>query len=427
MEGPPPPLQPRSAAEERALLRVDTLLPEMIDLLRRLVQIPTVNPPGEHYDAFCDAYAAACRGLGYRAAVLPATGHPDDSPRYPRVNVVARIDGEAGRPCVHFNGHLDVVPPGDGWTRDPFGAQIEENRLYGRGTCDMKAGLVASLFAVEALRRAGALPPGSVEQSATCDEESGGFAGVAHLAERGILAAGKQDHVIITEPLNPDRVCLGHRGVYWADVLIRGRVAHGSMPFLGESAIERMGAFVHALTTRLKPRLAARTTALPVVPDGARHATLNLNAIAGGQPLDAPQTPCVADRCSLILDRRFLPEEDLDAVRREIDDELRALGFPYELRDRMVVLPAATPADDPVVLAVAGAIQQVYGRPAALVASPGTYDQKHLVRIGKIKSAVAYGPGILDLAHQPDEYVDLDDLLQSARVMALATLRLLSR
>jgi succinyl-diaminopimelate desuccinylase len=418
-------LEPRSVAEQRALDRVEALVPEMIECLQELVRIPTVNPPGAHYADFVEALGRRYRALGYATEVVRAVGHPDDRDAFPRVNLLARREGVGPGPCVHFNGHLDVVPPGEGWTVDPFGGELRGGKIFGRGTCDMKGGLVASLFAVEALRRAGVRLGGAVEQSATVDEESGGFAGVAYLSEKGYFAAHRQQHVIITEPLDPDRVCLGHRGVYWFEVTVLGRTAHGSMPFLGESAIEGMGRLLGAIRERLQPALLLRETALPVVPPGARRATLNINAIAGGQAIEGPQSPCVADRCSAIFDRRFLPEESIDEVRGEVAALLTELGLRHEWRDRMLVWPTATAPEAAVVRAVAGAVERVLGPPAALVASPGTYDQKHFTRIARVAEAIAYGPGRLELAHQPDEHLAVADLEAAAKVMALATMRLL--
>jgi succinyl-diaminopimelate desuccinylase len=201
------------------------------------------------------------------------------------------------------------------------------------------------------------------------------------------------------------------------------------MPFLGTSAIAHMGAFLEAIRTELEPRLRLRRTAVPVVPDSARHATINVNAVTGGQSGHSVQTPCVADRCSAILDRRFLVEEGFERTRAELVDLLEAIasripGFRYELRDVMVVEPVQTPSSSPLVATLARGIRQVLGREAALVASPGTYDHKHVTRLGGIEHCVAYGPGVLDLAHQPDEWCDLDDLVNATRVLALTLLDL---
>src|SRR5437660_1301105 len=125
---------------------------------------------------------------------------------------------------------------------------------------------------IVAFARAGIRLAGTLEISGTVDEESGGFAGVAWLAEQGRIARGRTDFVIIPEPLNVDRICIGHRGVYWFELTARGRIAHGSMPFLGVSAIDAVARVVEAVRRELAPRLAERITAMPVVPEAARRA-----------------------------------------------------------------------------------------------------------------------------------------------------------
>jgi succinyl-diaminopimelate desuccinylase len=289
----------------------------------------------------------------------------------------------------------------------------------------MKAGIAAAVYAAECVKRAGVELGGSVEVSGTIDEESGGFAGAAFLCETGRLTRERVDHVIIPEPLGVDRICVGHRGVYWFDVTAHGRVAHGSMPFLGVSAIERMGRFLESVRTDLMPALGRRTTRVPVVPEGARRATLNVNSILGGQAGQTPQTPCVADRCSAVLDRRFLLEEGFEATKREIEALLEKLGEGYELQDMMVVHPVQTPEDSPLIAALERTIPEVLGREATRIASPGTYDHKHVTRIGGIEHCVAYGPGILELAHQVDEYCEIEDLVRSTEVLALTLFDLL--
>jgi len=344
------------------------------------------------------------------------------------VNVVGTRRGLTRGPVVHFNGHTDVVPAGEGWTVEPFSGIVRDGRIYGRGVCDMKAGLAAAMFAAEALRRADVALAGAIEISGTVDEESGGFAGVAWLAERGRIAAGKTDYVIIPEPLNVDRICIGHRGVYWFELTLGGRIAHGSMPFLGVSAIDAMAHVVETIRAELQPVLRGRSTAMPVVPAAARHATINVNGIDGGQPVDGIQTPCVADRCRAVFDRRFLIEEGLDASKREIEALVRrvlAADVTYQMRDLMVVHPVMTPDGSPLIGALDRAIRRVLGRPAELVASPGTYDHKHVARIARVPHCVAYGPGQLEMAHQPDEWCRIDDLVNSTKVLAVATLDLM--
>jgi succinyl-diaminopimelate desuccinylase len=421
---------PMIGPRDRVLVEVEMLADEVVDLAAELVRIPTVNPPGENYRDCARFLGERLRRGGFEVEYVAAEGRPEHTAAHPRVNVVGRRPGRGPGRTLHLNGHIDVVPPGRGWTVDPFGGTVRDGRLYGRGACDMKAGLAAAVGAAEALRRASVDLPGMLEISGTVDEESGGFAGVALLAERGHLARGRTDYVIIPEPLGVDRVCVGHRGVYWFEVATEGRIAHGSMPFLGVSAVEHMGALLEAVRTELQPALAARVTAMPVVPAGAARATVNVNALEGGQAVDGIQTPCVADRCRAVFDRRFLIEEGFEAVKAEVLDLLartaaRVPGLRYEVRDLMVVHPVQTPAGSPVVATLSRGIADVLGREATLVASPGTYDHKHVARIAGVEDCAAYGPGVLELAHQPDEWCSVDDLVNATKVLALAAFDLL--
>src|SRR5207247_6980345 len=147
------------------------------------------------------------------------------------------------------------------------------------------AGIAASVYAVEAVRRAKIQLNGAIEQSATPDEESGGFAGVAYLCDTGRISHAKQRYVVITEPLDPDRLCIGHQGVYWFELTTIGRVGHGSMPGLAVNAAEQMARLIQAFEVKLKPELASRTSKAPVEPPAARNPTINLNSIHAGQAL----------------------------------------------------------------------------------------------------------------------------------------------
>ena len=414
---------------DRVLASVDALADEVVDFTAELVRLPTVNPPGEGYEECARVIGGRLKRGGFAVEYLPAEGRPEHTRSHPRLNVVGTRPGRGRGPVVHFNGHFDVVPAGDGWTVDPFGGEVRDGRIWGRGTGDMKAGLAAAVYAVEALRRAGVETLGALEVSGTVDEESGGFAGVAFLAETGRIARGRTDYVVIPEPLGADRICIGHRGVWWFEVELHGRIAHGSMPFLGVSAIDHMAALLEAVRVELQPALSGRRTAMPVVPEGAGRATLNVNAVVGGQPADGIQTPCVADRCRAIFDRRFLIEEGLEGARAEVAALLenvaaRVPGFRYSVKDLMIVHPVRTPAGSPLVAALGRAISEVRGGEAALVASPGTYDQKHVARIAGVEHCVAYGPGVLELAHQPDEWCSVQDLIDATKVLALAALDL---
>ena len=168
---------------------------------------------------------------------------------------------------------------------------------------------------------------------------------------------------------------------------------------------------------------------------------MNINSIHGGEseggghgkPQDYTGLPSanVAESCRVVLDRRFLIEEDISVVKGEVIEILEGLkrdreSFDYAIRDIMEVLPTMTEQDAPVVTAVSDGIRQVLGKEPDYVISPGTYDQKHIARIGHLHDCIAYGPGILDLAHMADEYVGIDDMVASAKVMAQAIHALLT-
>ena len=406
--------------------RVEDKREELISLTQDLVKIPTVNPPGEFYSDCVEYLNKRFKSKGFNTQIIRATGTPGDTDRYPRQNIVANISNGEG-PCVHFNSHIDVVAVGSGWTQPPFEGKVVGDKIYGRGSCDMKGGLAASIIAVESYLELNPNFTGSIELSGTADEETGGYGGVGYLAEKGILAKPRIDHVIIPEPLNKDRICLGHRGVWWAEIETLGKIAHGSMPFDGDSAIRHMHALLDRFEKELYPILKSKKTDMPVVPDGAKESTLNINSIHGGESeeFDGLPSPLVADSCRIIIDRRFLIEEKLEDVKQEVSSILEDLttdrkGFLFKLRDLFEVIPSLTPEEAPVVQAVKRAVNEVMGSPAEMVVSPGTYDQKHIDRIGKLEDCIAYGPGILTLAHQADEYVNISDMIDSACVMGLA-------
>ncbi|MGB1177931.1 MAG: acetylornithine deacetylase/succinyl-diaminopimelate desuccinylase family protein, partial [Lentibacter algarum] len=360
---------------------------DLVELCQDLIKIPTLNPPGENYREICDYLDRRLLKSGFHTELIRAKGALGDSDRYPRWNIVARKEGPRGGECVHFNSHIDIVEVGRGWTTDPFGGEVIDGKVYGRGACDMKGGLAASIVAAEAFIAICPDFAGAIEISGTADEESGGFGGVAYLAEKGYFNPEKVHHVIIPEPLGHDRICLGHRGVWWAEIETYGEIAHGSMPFLGDCAVRHMGAVVSEMERSLFPALALKRTDMPVVPEGAKQSTMNINSIHGGEPEQDPDytglpAACVADRCRIVLDRRFLIEEDISEVKAEVRRLLEGIkaeqpGFEYEINELFEVLPTMTDEDAPVVRTVSDAIERVLATRPQFVVSPGTYDQKH--------------------------------------------------
>ncbi len=410
----------------------EALLDEATTFLQGLLRIPTINPPGQAYPECAVYIGEHLRTLGYAVEYIELTpAEVAELAPYgeglPRMNVLGRLEGPQGGPVLHFNGHMDVVPVGPGWSTNPFGGEICNGRIFGRGASDMKGGIAAQIYAVEAIRRAGLRLQGTVEQSGVVDEESTGNrnAGMGYLVERGYVSSERTNYVVITEPLNVDNICLGHRGAIWGEITTLGRQSHGSTPEQGINAIEHMASFIKEVTYELKPCLRQRLNSQPVVPPSASAASISFNMVQGGT-----NTNSVPDSCTVAFDRRLVIGEELDDVRRELQAILDRLastipGFRYSYKERYATLPTWVSANTPLVHTFTSAIQEVIGRTPGYVSSPGTDDQRFVVHNAGIEQCIVYGPGEITQAHIVDESLALDDLLTAIKVMALATATLL--
>ncbi len=419
--------------EDRVLNEVDKLEDDIIKFLVDLIKIPTENPPGINYPEIAGYIGRVMDSLGYEVEYIevPAERFPElvsfAPPEFRRVNVIARSKENRVRPVLHFNGHTDVVPAGSGWSVAPYEGVIRDNKIYGRGASDMKSGIAAMVYAVEAIRNAGLKLNGTVEFSFVVDEETTGVknAGTYYLIERGYISRDKTDYVIITEPLNVDRICIGHRGAVWWRLKIYGKQAHGAMPYRGVNAAYKAANLLHIIEHFMIPRLKEKITKYNVVPEEAKKSSISLGVIRCGTKVNT-----VPEECTLEFDRRFNPEESLDQVREEFVKVLKALAdtdpeFRYELHEFYNADPVVVPEDQLLVRILEDSIKRVLGVDPPKVLSPGTDDQRFVVNNAGINSVVLYGPGRLELAHTVDEHIDIDDLINGTKVLALATARLL--
>ena len=296
---------------------IDDRRDELVALTAELIRFPTINPPGDAYRPCAEYHRRRGWGSAASASNLSAPkARPATPTAIPRINVVARFDGRSPRRLTCTSTRIST------WSRPAKagpsilspassgrpGLRPRRLRHEGRAWPPRSSPPKPSWTSIPDF-------PGAIEISGTVDEESGGFGGVAYLAGKlGYFSKPKVDHVIIPEPLNKDRICLGHRGVWWAEIETKGEIAHGSMPFLGDSAVRHMGAVLEAFEDELFPALDRKMTRMPVVPEGARRSTMNINSIHGGQTEDfrpGLPSPNVPDSCRLTIDRRFLLEEDL--------------------------------------------------------------------------------------------------------------------
>jgi succinyl-diaminopimelate desuccinylase len=404
---------------ETVLAAVDELAGDLVELLQTLIRIPTVNPPGERYDDFVAAFRARLDAFGYATEIhrVPEAELPVLAPfgeGLPRPSLLATLTQGAG-PTIHLDGHYDVVPVGNDWTTDPFGGELIDGWIYGRGAADMKSGLAAQVIAVEALRRAGFA--GTIVQSAVPDEETVGVrnAGMGWLVEQGLLA--DTDAVIITEPFGPDGVGIGHKGAIWGEITLHGRQAHGSSPRLGINAVEAMARYLAAVDRDVRPLLEQRVTSYGVTPPEP-HATLSFDTIRGGVA-----TNIVPDRCTVTFNRRLVPGEELDAAREELLAPLKALGLPYDYRETYSTEPILVSESEPVVQAACRAVETLGLKPRLLI-SAGSDDQRFVVSAG-ITNSLVYGPGTTALSHISDERISVEDLVLGTKGLALILAELL--
>lgn len=374
----------------------------VVDLTRRLVRIPSTADRGEAAAAALVAEVMA--GYGWDPTVEEvAPGRP---------NVVARVEGGLPGPTLMFCGHTDVVTPGDPseWTVDPFSGEIVDGRLYGRGAADMKGGVAAMIEAARAVQLTGPFP-GTILFGILCDEE-GMMAGA-----KAFVAAGHADGVdgvIVGEP-EAGEVCVTQKGAIRLRVDATGKMAHGAMPHEGRNPIPALAAVVARLAD-LESELQQTHGVDPFL--GRTYVTPTVFA-AGS----FPQLNVIPRDGSLAVDVRTVPGVGhpalLDRVRAELATVASSSGVELELTVVDDRPPTATPTDDPVVRALVAAHEQVTGSTPPFGGVPGTTDGTILHRDAGVP-VVVYGPGGKWIAHQADEYVELDDLKTAADVYALA-------
>jgi acetylornithine deacetylase len=372
---------------------------ELTELLRLLVSTPSVT--GEEATV-AEAAAGWLRARCVEAQVVEAApGRP---------NVIASI-GSGPRGLV-LNGHYDVVPVGEGWTRDPWGAEIADGRLYGRGSADMKAGVACAMAAFVACARAVPNPQARLLLTLVIDEEDAGR------GTRASIAAGLDcDWAVVCEPTEL-RAVRAARGNCYLDVTIAGVSAHAGNPDLGVNAIHA-GAQVVERVVALDRELQTRTHPVLIPP------RTGVGVIEGGLLVSA-----VAPDCAIRIDRRTLPGEDGASALADLERVLAA--SPIEPHDAQVTVemtmempPFETPAGHPLLTALAAAAEEA-GAPAGdPIGVTYATDAGFIDRDGQIP-VVVFGPGSVTEAHRPDESVPLADLPIAARTYALLAHRVLT-
>lgn len=386
---------------------------EMAAFLAELVALPTENPPGRNYRACADLLEARIRQFDLDCKRVEPAELKSETADDPACLLASFGDG---RPVVYFHGHYDVVPA---QSAAQFKPVRKEHFLFGRGSCDMKGGIVAMLYAMLALRSCARQLRGRLSLTLVPDEETGGARGSAWLARQGWL--GQDGIASFTAEPTSGVVWNANRGAISLRVRVLGKSAHVGLQLQGQNAFERMHRVIERLQ-RLKHEVEQRKTACNVGADHMRSSILML----GGQSGGGSNFNVVPDECWFTVDRRINPEENLDEEKARLLgalEECRHDGIPLEWEILQEGPSAASGEDEAPGKALSASVQTVTGERPSFELCPGLLETRFYSAHGI--PAYAYGPGLLAVAHGPNEYVDLRKVAECAAVYALTAIELL--
>lgn len=369
---------------------------EIVELLQEMIRAQSVNPP-----ANTTACASMLAGVLEREDIAfeRVEGQPG------LVNVVATLRGDRPGKRVILNGHIDTVPAGDGWSVDPFGGDLRDGQIWGRGSCDMKSGVAAMLMAMVELKRSGSRFAGEIQFQAVADEETGSRWGTLHLIDRGYCDGA--DFAVCTEPTS-NRVELGNRGLRWIDVTVTGVASHAGRPTLGVNAVVAAAEIIERIQA-LEFTLRDERFEIPAP-------SISVTTIQGGHTVNV-----IPDRCTFSVDRRMLPEETEAQVLAELESAIVPVCEGREAVDVEVAVrpgcwdPYTISPEEPVAVAAVDAARDVLGHDPEVSYKAACTDASHLVTRAGIPT-VLLGPGNERLSHKPDERISVEALVAGTAI-----------
>ncbi|MGA8658201.1 MAG: ArgE/DapE family deacylase [Chthoniobacterales bacterium] len=367
----------------------------MLDLTRRLIAIPSENPPGNQYEECAGTLFDELDRLGF------------DDVRREGACVLASVG--TGPRTLYFSGHYDVVPA---QSRDHFQPRVEGVNLFGRGSSDMKSGLAAMIYAAAAARDEELLKTGRIGIVLVPDEETAGPRGSRDLDARGLL--GREAVGMLTPEPTGGVIWNANRGAISLRATMRGKAAHVGRQFEGVNAFERALPAIARLVD-LKIEVELRETQQNIAPADARKSILML----GGRVEAGTNFNVTPDFCSFTVERRINPEEDLEEEKRRLRDALQ--GFEIEMLQEGAA--AATPARDPLGVILSRHIASLTDKEPAFEMCPGLLETRFYAAYGI--PAFAYGPGLPTVSHGPNEFVPIRNIAQCATIYALTAAEVL--
>jgi succinyl-diaminopimelate desuccinylase len=404
------------ASRDRLLSWLSSRENEMADLLTELIAIPTENPPVRNYKGCADLLERRLHeaGLSCERHEFPSSVAKGAADTADAVNLLSSYGH--GERTLHFHGHYDVVPA---QSAEQFQAVRKEHFLFGRGSCDMKGGIVAMLYAVRALQECGVALDGKIALTLVPDEETGGARGSGWLASQGLLGRNGIG-MLLPEPTS-GAVWTSNRGAISLRVNVFGKSAHVGLQHHGDNAFERMVRVVERLQ-QLKAEVEQRRTTNNIGAEQSRHSILMIGGESGG----GTNFNVVPERCCFTVDRRINPEENLQEEKARLLDVLKrckSAGIPLEWEILQEGDSSHCDENDKVGVALRQSVAAVTGQPPRFEMCPGLLEIRFYA--AKNVPAYAYGPGLLSVAHGPNEYVDLRKVRDCAAIYALTAIQLL--
>jgi len=402
---------------------------ESVDFLRSLVKIPTQVPPGENYDKITQVIVSKLKEAGCEArqVITPRDFVQKYYPRgleFPRVSALGMLKGKKDKPSLIFNGHIDTVPVDPGWSVDPFGGEIIDGSIWGRGASDNKGGVTAITMAVKAIHDSGIRLNGDLKIAATPDEEVGGRVGPGYLTDSGLLFG---DFCMIADgPMN--YIGITGQGSFAWEVGTYGKATHSSIPWKGINAIDGMAKVVLAIRDHAEV-LHRRVTNIPAPSETGRdfiYPTVNTGVISGGV-----KENMVPDKCSIRFYRRITPDENLEDSRREMIDLIEKAvkqveGLKWDYEEIFCKVPWRVPSgvDNDVVKHLELTASEILGREIVSCGMTGASDAEHFYRHGI--PACCLGPSSPgNNTHGLDEHLQIEDLTRLTKIYASMAVKIL--
>ena len=386
---------------------------DLITITQALVQIPSVNPPGDYEtisQAMLEYYQA--EGLAPIVAYAPREEVEKLGLAYPRPNIIALCKGKKRAPVFCLDAHTDVVGVGDEslWTYPPFGGEVHDGKIFGRGAEDTKCHLAAQLIAFRAIKEAEVELQGDLILSATVDDEIGQWPGMGYLIERGFQEHGveKPDYHIVGEPTGIDDVGCLARGRLWYEIILKGKAAHGGNPQEGINAIEKAIALANAMKCyeiHTDPLMGSDT--------------LNLGILQGGEAINI-----VPSRCKITFDIR--PSTKTEIVKDFVNTTIQRLKDAdpdFEIESIRLLNDRQTGGIGPkheFVKIVQKVTQEITGKtvvPNGNMAGYSSLGNAYWTSMNGV-AGLMYGGGDFSRAHKVDEYITVDELVETTKVFA---------